>query len=112
MTQRSLFADDTPAHCQPIHLQPHKLARRDSPATSHAAAREIVESGAGENQCQAILELLRLRPATAKELVILASNFRARVSDLRKAGYEIVCRFTRDADTGKKTNIYILMEGE
>ena len=66
---RHLFTemDETPRHCLPLHLDPHTLARTSDPSTSHTAAREIVESGAGENQCQAIMELLRLRPATAKE---------------------------------------------
>lgn len=100
----------TPAHCRVVNLDPHTLARTSDPSTSHAAAREIVESGAGENQCQAILELLRLRPATAKELVALASNFRARVSDLRKAGYKIEVRECRDHESGRKTNVYYLLE--
>lgn len=111
-TQLSMFDEPTPRHCQPIHLQPHTLARRDSPATSHAAAREIVDSGAGAKQLTEILGLLRLRPATARELVAIAVNYRARISDARKAGYRIECRECRDHESGRKTNVYYLLEDE
>lgn len=111
MSQLSMFDEPTPRHCQPIHLQPHTLSRTSDPSTSHAAAKEIVESGRGENQCDAILDLLRLRPATAKELVALAINYRARVSNLRQAGYRIECRECKDHASGRKTNVYYLVEG-
>jgi hypothetical protein len=40
-------------------------------------------------QCQAILDLLRQRPATNDELSRMARKYTSRISDLRAAGYVI-----------------------
>lgn len=40
-------------------------------------------------QCQAILDLLRDGPRTNTELVEVAMKYTSRISDLRKAGYDI-----------------------
>jgi len=50
-------------------------------------------------QCARILERLRLGPATNGELARACLNSRARVSDLRAAGYDIEC-YDRDHVTG------------
>ena len=40
-------------------------------------------------QCQAILDRLRQGPATNRELAGLCLKYTSRVSDLRKAGYDV-----------------------
>ena len=43
------------------------------------------------SQCMRILELLRKGPQTNDTLVEVALKYTARISDLRKNGYEIKC---------------------
>jgi anthranilate phosphoribosyltransferase len=108
MTENLLFPD---LYREPVAAPPaHTLARRTDPESSKAAAREVVESGAASSQAEAILKLLRLRPVTAQELVKLAVNYRARISNLRDAGFDIQCRSTVNHETGKKAFIYVLVE--
>ena len=53
-----------------------------------------------QGQCKEILELLQSRvKITNRELADLALNYRARISDLRAAGYDITC-VDRDHKTG------------
>jgi DNA-directed RNA polymerase subunit F len=85
-----------------------KLARSVDPKSSHDAAAAIVESGGDVRQTTAIVELLRLRPASAKELFAIAENYRARVSDARKLGHKIEVRKVRSAADGKMVNLYFL----
>lgn len=40
---------------------------------------------------QTILERLQKGPATSRELVDIAFGYRQRISDLRKAGYNVKC---------------------
>lgn len=113
MKQLSLLDSEMPRHCQPLHAPPaaRTLAKRDGPESSHVAAREIVESGGQERQVRKIIELLRLRPASAKELANVAGeggNFRARISDARKLGHVIEVRKTVCAATGGTVNLYFL----
>ncbi len=111
MTQRNFITEAEPlASFQGGDAK--ALARRSDPENSHEAARHIVESGGQESQCAAILDLLRLRPVTAKELVKLSVKYTSRISEIRQAGHHIECRKVRDADTDKWTFIYILIEGD
>ena len=66
MTQRGLFDPSDP------HVHPDAVPRL-----------------AGQNA--AILERLRAGPATNRELAGMALNYRARISDLRALGHEILC---------------------
>ena len=57
----------------------------------------------------AILELLKEKPRTSSEIAAVGGlNSRARVSDARRAGYNIV---VRKHPTKPHTNIYILLHG-
>ena len=60
-------------------------------------------------QCREILDRLRKGKASNKELATIALNYRARVSDIRAVGYEIVC-VSHDRKSGLA--VYELMEGE
>jgi len=59
------------------------------------------------NQSLLILERLRRGPATARELVGIALNYRARISDLRAAGHNIP-EPTEDHATGY--SLYTLIQ--
>jgi hypothetical protein len=50
-------------------------------------------------QCEQILALLQLGPATNRCLSHVALNYKARISDLRAAGYTVEC-FDRNHKTG------------
>ncbi len=110
MTQQPTLFDDLYREplAAPSPAGSGRLARRTDPKTSHEAAAAIVENGADDSQRTKILDLLRLRPATAKELVGLAVNYRQRVTELRRAGHAIAIRKTISAATGGEVNIYVL----
>lgn len=72
MTQLTLF--DTPRSIPPI--DPHV---------------EAIEAPRLRGQNAAILERLQSGPATNRELAGLSLNYRARISDLRAAGYKVTC---------------------
>lgn len=82
--------------------EPDVLPRLAPSPRFHAPSR-----GERVTACEAILSLLRVRPRTSAELSDAGGlNYRARVSDLRKAGHRIVCK--RDPDrTG--VNVYALL---
>lgn len=50
-------------------------------------------------QCAAILARLEAGPATNRELSQIALNYKARASELRQAGYGVVC-YNHDKRTG------------
>lgn len=50
-------------------------------------------------QCQKILDLLRIRDVTNKELSGIALSYTRRISDLREAGYRVKIS-KRDHETG------------
>ena len=56
-------------------------------------------------QCEAILERLKRGTASNSELAAMALNFRARISEIRQAGYSIEV-VERNHDTG--LNFYAL----
>ena len=60
------------------------------PATDPNALESDRPRLAGQNA--AILERLREGPATNEELARLSLKYTSRLSDLRKAGYEIECK--------------------
>ncbi len=70
---------------------PPPIARRTDPQTSHDGARDVTSSGRRSAQKRKILARLLEGPATARDLVEIAVNYRARISDLRKQGVDIVC---------------------
>lgn len=49
-------------------------------------------------QCAAILALLKIRPRTGSELILVAHRFGARIYDLRKAGHRIEKRQVGDGE--------------
>lgn len=56
-----------------------------------------------------ILNLLKLRPATNRELATISLKYTGRISDLRRAGYEIV---NQRLDGGLTRYTLILKEGQ
>lgn len=81
-TQQSLF-DQSPLNTP--------IARRSDPATSHAAAKEITESGARGRQHQEVLELVKAHPKlTSRELAVFSQLDRyilaRRLPELEAAG--------------------------
>jgi hypothetical protein len=66
---------------------------RSSPTLSAPERRRL------SSQCERILALLHRGPATNRQLSDLALNYKARVSDLRKAGYRVEC-VDRNTRTG------------
>ena len=66
-------------------MQPGFIFARDTHILEPA---EIVRLSA---QAQRILERLQQGPATRRELTDIACNVTARISDLRAAGYQVVC---------------------
>lgn len=52
-------------------------------------AFEAVEQSRLSKQCYQILELLRQGPATNVQLAGIALKYTSRISDLRKAGYDV-----------------------
>lgn len=91
-----------------LRLEQKRLARHTDPATSQVAARKVKRTGRRKGQAAAILARLREGPATNVDLAGLALNYRARISDLRDAGY--VIRVTVKV-AGTSLNMYRL-EGE
>jgi hypothetical protein len=75
MTQPTLF---------PIHGA--ELAPRVERTVATGPAEDLPRLN---GQCQAILERLRLGPATNAELSVISLKYTGRLSDLRKAGYVI-----------------------
>jgi hypothetical protein len=71
------------------------LQPRDSHVTDPAELRRLT------GQSAAILARLQRGPATARELSALSLKYTSRISDLRKAGYDVRCR--EDAETGVST---------
>jgi hypothetical protein len=71
------------------------LQPRDSHVTDPAEIRRLT------GQSAAILARLQQGPATARELSALSLKYTSRISDLRKAGYDVRCR--EDAETGVST---------
>jgi len=65
---------------------------------------EPIEIPRLRGQNAAILERLQQGPATNRELCNFALNYRARISDLRKAGYTVVV----DEDKATGLNVYTL----
>ena len=63
---------------EPTHIKPTDPQVRDSVQEPRLSAQSV-----------AILERLKIGPATNKELAGIALNYRARISDLRAAGYVI-----------------------
>jgi hypothetical protein len=59
-------------------------------------------------QCERILARLQRGSASNRELAVMALNYKARISDLRKAGYTVEC-FDRNHKTG--LSWYRLTEG-
>jgi hypothetical protein len=59
-----------------------------------------VEAVRLSNQTERIVERLREGPATARQLLAIALNYRARISDARKAGYDVRL-VKRDYESGK-----------
>jgi len=80
----------------PPTLFDNPITRETDPPSSHEAATKLIESGRRVSQKQKMLDRLRLGPATNVELVKIALNYRARISDLRLEGYVIVCEQNRD----------------
>ena len=80
------------------------ITRMTDPESSHIAATKLIKSGRRVSQKQKILERLQQGPATNTELVKIAINYRARVSDLRLDGYDIICK--QNSDNGV-TEYYI-----
>jgi hypothetical protein len=66
------------------------------PFDIHVDAREQPRLSA---QCELILAVLQTGPATNRRLSCLALNYKARISDLRAAGYTVEC-FDRNHKTG------------
>lgn len=50
-------------------------------------------------QCQAILDRLKVGPATNDELSRISRKYTGRISDLRKNGFQVEC-FVRDHASG------------
>jgi len=71
---------------------PRKILPRDT----HVVRQERPRLS-GQNQ--AIIERLRLGPATNRELAQIALKYTSRLSDLRAAGYDVVV-VDRDRATG------------
>jgi len=67
------------------------ITRKTDPPSSHEAADKLINSGRRASQKQKILARLRQGPATNSELVAMSLNYRARISDLRADGYDIIC---------------------
>lgn len=42
-------------------------------------------------QCQKLLDILRIGPATNEQLARVSLKYTSRISDLRKAGHNITC---------------------
>ena len=89
----------------PIDSSPRTHARRDHPETSHQAAEQVERQISP--QCESILDLLRTGPATRTELQSICCTPTARISDLRRSGYDIRCEIR----TGLP-NLYVLDEGD
>lgn len=87
-----------------MNLTDIPISRKYDPATSKLGEAGVNQSGRRANQCQKILARLKAGPATNRELVEIAINYRARISDLRAMGYEIVC--VHEQNTG--LSIYLL----
>ena len=90
------------------------VSRARDPETSKVAERDLNRSGRRPTQIDALLGRLRLGPATNRELVGIAINYRARVSDARSLGHVIevepadggltVYRLTHDAGDVREPN--------
>lgn len=50
-------------------------------------------------QCQVILDLLRAAPRTNVELAAVSLKYTSRVSDLRAAGYDVMCDRSKGGTT-------------
>lgn len=50
-------------------------------------------------QCQAILDRLKQRPASNRELAVLSLKYTSRISDIRAAGWDVVVQ-SRDHRSG------------
>ena len=74
-----------------VCIQQVPVAGREDPETSHEAAKILILSGRRNRQMAGILARLREGSATNRQLNDLAINYRARISDLRAAGFEIRC---------------------
>jgi hypothetical protein len=68
-----------------------------------------VEAVRLSNQTERIVERLREGPATARQLLVIALNYRARVSDARKGGHDIRV-VKRDYGKGK-TQYALFVQG-
>jgi hypothetical protein len=94
MNQLDMFSEALPRHCQPLH-QPI--------ATGPAKQRAKFDG-----DCKRLLDVLRLRPLFNYELPEFAGlNGRARVSDLRRAGYVIENKAVKSDRPG--TTMYTLI---
>lgn len=82
------------------------IARAADPATSHAAAAEVTDSGRRGGQCAAILAALRAGPKTNAELAAISMKYTSRLSDIRKSGHTI-----RATPLGDGVWLYRLVEG-
>jgi hypothetical protein len=94
--QHSLF-DDVPAHLLDAQLDASDEQPFFSSVPSYRHPEELPRLTA---QCIAVLERLQQGRASNHELCAIALKYNARISDLRAAGYIIVC-----IDRNRKTGI-------
>lgn len=92
-------------------IQGYLFARPTDPATSHQAAKEIMESGQTARDEAAALECMRLHPGlTSRELEakagVMDGKFRKRLATLRRKGLARTEGTRRDETTGKTCQLW------
>lgn len=76
--------------------QKFNFARDEYIGVSDSHVTEPAEINRLASQNDRILARLKRGPATARELAGISLNYRARISDARKAGYAIACDYHRN----------------